>query len=183
MSDEVVVGSKKLQQILANMSANVKGAALMNAVKAGGLVILNAVKSKIKSQGLIRTRTLSRSIHEEVTEIGPERVALEVGTNLEYAAIHEYGGTITAKKGKYLAIPVADFRDSPRRHRLRVRKTKNGTLVLVKSGSGQVAYVLKTSVTIPARPYMRPAFDETRDEATKDIERVFVAQIEKAVQK
>lgn len=49
-----------------------------------------------------------------------------------YALIHELGGTITAKTAKALAIPLPD---------------------------GGVAFV--KSVTIPARPYLRPAADKT----------------------
>ncbi|WP_206771965.1 phage morphogenesis protein [Polymorphum gilvum] len=47
-----------------------------------------------------------------------------------YALIHETGGVIRAKKAKALTVPMPD-----------------GTLRLVKS------------VTIPARPYLRPAAD------------------------
>jgi phage virion morphogenesis protein len=43
--------------------------------------------------------------------------SLRVGTNIRYAAIHQFGGrtrahTITAKKGKALAIPGIGFRKS-----------------------------------------------------------------------
>ena len=50
--------------------------------------------------------------------------------DVKYALIHELGGTITAKNAPMLAIPQAD---------------------------GGVAFV--KSVTVPARPYLRPAAD------------------------
>lgn len=51
--------------------------------------------------------------------------------DVKYALIHELGGTITATNAKALAIPLPD---------------------------GGVAFA--KSVTIPARPYLRPAADE-----------------------
>ena len=56
--------------------------------------------------------------------------------NLVYAAIHEFGGVIRAKDGGWLRF-----------------RTKDGFWHTVKE------------VTIPARPYMRPAFYENIDKA------------------
>jgi phage gpG-like protein len=144
------------------------------------LVVLNAAKDNVKEQGLIRTRTLSRSLHEEVVEQSKERAAVDVGTNLEYGAIHEFGGTIQAKSAKYLAIPVGGRTGSPRKYSdLRVMKTVRGNLLLVDAG-GAVQYVLKTSVEIPARPYLRPALDEHGDEAIEKTGEAFKNIVMKA---
>jgi len=87
---------------------------------------------------------------------------LEVGTNLEYAGIHQRGGTITAKRGKYLAIPAtAEAQATPARQfpgKLRFIPTRRGG-VLVGAGErgnrqGKIQYVLVPSVTIPARPFL-----------------------------
>lgn len=56
-------------------------------------------------------------------------------TDTPYAAIHEYGGTIRARGGGWLTF-----------------KTKDGAWHRVKE------------VTMPARPYIRPAIDEHKDE-------------------
>lgn len=53
----------------------------------------------------------------------------DVGSNLVYAAIHEYGGTILPKKGKYLVFNI----------------------------DGQTIFAKK--VVIPKRPYLAPALD------------------------
>lgn len=180
---ETVVGTEELVRKFETMGNAAKGQALVTAMKAGGLVILNAIKGNIQKQGLIRTRTLSRSVHEEVVEQTETRAVIEDGTNLEYAAIHEFGGVITAKQGKYLAIPVGDYTGSPRKYSdLRPLKTKGGALVLVNS-SGTVEYVLKTSVEIPARPYMRPALDEKKEAAVKEVGDVLRNQILEATRK
>jgi len=95
-----------------------------------------------------------------------------------YAAIMEFGGTIRAKSGKFLPVPLnleakrlqkrtdGGLRNSATP--LHVVRTKTGRLFLVKHltrksknatkliGS-QMMFILKKSVTIAARPYMRPA--------------------------
>ena len=54
----------------------------------------------------------------------------EVGTNLPYAAIHEFGGTIKPKNGKYLKFQI------------------NGKWIFAKQ------------VTIPKRPYLEPSLKD-----------------------
>jgi HK97 gp10 family phage protein len=180
MSD-VVIGVKELEQKFNALSDAVKGQSLSNAVKAGGLVVLNAAKANIQKNGLMRTRTLSRSVHIEITESSAEQATVEIGTNLEYAAIHEFGGTITPKSSKYLAIPVGNYIGSPRNHAdLKLRKTGAGNLVMV-DGNGAVQYVLKQSVTIQAKPYLRPAFDEKQEEAQNAMADAFAKLIAEAI--
>lgn len=183
MTDSVVIGKEELARKFRSMSEAAQGASLVSVVRAGGLIILDAAKDNVKDQGLIRTRTLSRSLHEEVVEQSKDQAAVEIGTNLEYAAIHEFGGTIKPKSAKYLAIPVGSYTGSPRKYGdLRVRKTASGNLVLVDAGN-KVQYVLKSSVEIPARPYLRPALDEHGDEAQKEMGETFKELVLKAATK
>lgn len=67
-----------------------------------------------------------------------------------HAAIHEFGGVIKAKNGGYLRF-----------------KTKDGFWHTVKE------------VTIPARPYVRPAFYEKMDEALSEFGRLLVNHFER----
>lgn len=181
MSNDYVFGKEELARKFQALEENVQGTMLVNVVRAGGNVIVNAAKDNIKAQGLIRTRTLSRSIHQEVAEQTTTRAAVDVGTNVEYAAIHEFGGTISAKTSKYLAIPVGNYTGSPRKYGdLRVRKTAKGTLLLV-DGSQKVQYVLKQSVDIPARPYLRPAADEHTQGIQSEMTKAFGKLIDAAV--
>jgi HK97 gp10 family phage protein len=175
-----VIGTEELLVKFRQLTTEVQGEALVNTVQAGGTVIVNAAKENIKKQGLIRTRTLRGSVHQEVTERDADHAAVDVGTNLEYAAIHEFGGTIQAKSSKYLAIPVGSYKGSPRKHAdLKLRKTAGGNLVMVDP-SGIVQYVLKRSVEIPARPYLRPAFDESHEKVKSEMASAWRQQIEKA---
>jgi phage gpG-like protein len=115
------------------------------------------------------TGTLARSI--EIDEATPEVPVAHVGSNLAYARILEYGGTIRPKHAKALSIPVnAQARKlrSPRHNsRLFMVKPRGGPPLLVKQIGGkksrtEVWFVLKKSVTIAARPYLRPAFENMR---------------------
>lgn len=72
------------------------------------------------------------------------RATAEIGTNLVYAAIQEFGGTIHPKNAPFLVFQLDD-----------------GT------------WIHATEVTIPAQPYLRPAFDYMRGPAIKTIGEVF----------
>lgn len=118
------------------------------------------------------TGRLKRSIAVSAPyPIAPYRFAVNVGTNVVYAPIQEFGGRIVPKQAKMLAIPVGDRRGSPRQYGdLVLIRTKAGQVVLI-DGTGQTQYVLKHSVTIPAHPYLRPAFKQRLDKAIQTIAR------------
>jgi len=175
-----VIGEAELLAKFKSLGEAVQGMALAQTAQAGGTVIENAAKARIKDNNLIRTRNLSRSIHTEVKMDGPDRAEAEIGTNVEYAPIHEFGGVVTAKKSNNLAIPVGTYKGSPLSHSdLRVRMSVSGNLVMLDK-SGRVQYVLKKSVEVPAQPFLRPAFDEKREEAKDVMGRAFKKLIEKA---
>lgn len=83
----------------------------------------------------------------------------EVGTNLEYAAIHQFGGVITARNARSLAIPL-----NPKARQKRPREweglfaytSRAGHRILaLRRGNRLVPmYILKRSVRIPARPFL-----------------------------
>lgn len=92
---------------------------------------------------------------------------LDFGTNLEYAALHQWGGTIRPKHAKALAIPLtkeaakySSPRDFPRALGMVSRAGHPPLLVENKKETGSKGaqaifhYVLKASVTIPARPFL-----------------------------
>lgn len=83
--------------------------------------------------------------------------------DVAYARIHELGGTIEPKNAKFLAIPISDAArraGSPRQMaNLAYVQSLKGQPMLVDSSTGDVHYLLRKHVTIPARPYLRPAGD------------------------
>ncbi len=97
------------------------------------------IQNAAKDKAPYRTGTLKRSIHAEIEESGATRATAIIGTDVVYAAQVEFGGTILPKKAKLLHW--------------------------VKDGQHYFA----KSVTQVARPYLRPAFDETSDDAAKEV--------------
>ncbi len=93
-----------------------------------------------------RTGTLEGSIAiaEFAVRIARGARGLWGSKDVVYALIHELGGTITAKAGGLLKF-----------------KTRDGAWHAVKS------------VTIKARPYLRPAADATYRNLTRNIKRAF----------
>jgi phage gpG-like protein len=137
-----------------------------------------------KSFAAIDGKKVSVGIHVE-----------EGGNELKYAAIHEYGGTITAKNVRNLAIPLTKEAKqkgtqafeglfvivSKKKNVLLVRDkrkyTKKGTL---RRNANKVVgdpqesdleplFVLKRSVKIPERSFIRASFDTGQAQLEKSV--------------
>lgn len=82
----------------------------------------------------VQTGRLRASILPLITRDTPDRVTAEVGTNVEYARIHELGGTIKPNRAEWLRfnIPGVGWRSAK-------------------------------EVRIPARPFMGPALEKSLD--------------------
>jgi len=122
----------------------------------------------------VRSGRLRNSV-SLLVEDSPVQLELRMGrtrgADVHYAGILEEGGVITPKRGKFLAIPVGPAVtgagvtkggwESPRTAPVKLRfvpTSRGGVLVTVpKRGPGKVAYVLRRSITIRARHYMRDA--------------------------
>jgi phage gpG-like protein len=93
------------------------------------------------------------------------------GKDVRYAAIHELGGTVEAKPGKLLRIPLPEALTAAGvdRYGGRLRQMAPDKFVLIRSKKGNLLlmdretwkpwYVLREQVTIEARPYLRPSLD------------------------
>jgi hypothetical protein len=108
---------------------------------------------------------------------GPYQFGVTVGNEqVPYAAIHEYGGPIYPKNGRYLTIPASFrngslvfFNEITSGHRAReFDLVKVGHFLIFKrsykqarrkSFAGDIAYWLAERVNMPARPYARPAVE------------------------
>lgn len=104
-----------------------------------------------------QTLSLSRRLRNSLTYHATAS-SVTVGTNVVYAAIHQFGGVIRAKNGPFLAIPVtalARAAGSPRNMpNLAVAQTLKGQFVMVDRDRGTVHFLLRRSVTMPARPFL-----------------------------
>ena len=132
----------------------------------------------------VRTGRLRASIQGTVEQDGGGSfsIVLRAGTpdggRVPYARIHEEGGTIRPKRGRFLKIPVGPALTGAGVSRLPpgrsgdlrfVPTPKGGVLV---GRDGQVWFVLKRQVTIPARPYLAPAIATIQPRLADDLTRL-----------
>lgn len=122
---------------------------LVDAVTAALLLVQNSAKEKAPKL----TRTLSRSIHIEITESSPTHAEGAVGTNVVYGPIQEFGGVVTPKKAK--------------------------ALHWVSKQTGEDVFAQR--VVIPPHPYLRPAWDEKRNAMIETVKRVITNAIKAAL--
>jgi phage gpG-like protein len=119
-----------------------------------------------------RSGGLVASILDSVRVTGATMDSVQgaIGSNKPYARIQEFGGTITPKKGKFLAIPLPAALDSnglPLRSSPRdwpnafCRRSKAGNLLIFQKRGTMIIplYVLKSSVTIPPRLGLKKTLD------------------------
>lgn len=116
----------------------------------------NGGNQPLRDHGLLQA-----SISATVTQEG-----IELAANSPGAPLHQYGGTIKPKAGRFLAIPVtaeAKRVGAPRKNRfprflffVAAHSATNTGLLCERGSDGKliVQYVLKTSVTVAARPFL-----------------------------
>ncbi len=111
------------------------------------------------------TGALSRSIKVDLSEI--DSLTAKVYTDLVYARIHEYGGTIVPKRRKALAIPLGNVTGEPKDYQdlFMVHRPGQPPLLVRQmyktKWAIQPMFVLLPQVTLPPRPYLRPALSMT----------------------
>ena len=143
-----------------------------------GYLLEGQAKINIRNNGLIDTGRLSNSIGFEVERRG-DVTALTLGSRgIPYAAIHEFGGDITAKKSRYLTIPLKpEFKGRSAREfsDLFFMKIGSNNFLVQKLDNGRLnfAYLLRERVSIPARPYLRPAIQKHRNRIVQMIRDIF----------
>lgn len=140
------------------------------------------VKDNATNKLHVRTGALRRSIRNSVTgmNLNELRASIFSGSTgvskpIVYAPIHEFGGTITAKKayskvpgGPYLNIPIADNLTSAGVQRMTPKMVFDQGGYLFKSGTGKwfvamedkLMFVLVKRVTIKPRLGMRAAAEK-----------------------
>jgi phage gpG-like protein len=119
----------------------------------------------LRDKGLLMASITSAGSNGHIESLTSS--TLIFGTNLEYAALHQYGGTITPKNAKALTIPLT--REAARSGGARrfprplfILKSDNGKAFLAeevakgKKGKTKLTlhYLLSQGVRIPARPFL-----------------------------
>jgi phage gpG-like protein len=140
------------------------------------------IKDNATDKLKVRTGALRRSIVSVVSGSDLDILRASVGSaskvgglELVYAPIHEFGGTVRAKKaykrvpgGPYLNIPLPSNKTAAGVTRLQAREvfSQGGTVIKTKSGkygillNGQMMFILKKQVVIPARLGMIKAAED-----------------------
>jgi phage gpG-like protein len=129
-------------------------------------------KYRPSNQGYPPNRN-SGLLYNAISSTKGENLSASVYTSgVAYARIQEFGGIIKAKSSKYLTIPLND-QAARMRERTSTLRSLNLTFVPGKhrgvaflaqtKGRGKNAkstlmFMLKPTVRLPARPYLRPAF-------------------------
>lgn len=146
-----VKGLDELMRNFDKFSKAAQGRTVSTAVQAGALLIENGAKAK----AAYLTGTLRRDIHTEMEKETPTEATALVGTNLEYAPHVEFGTKahdILPKNKRALYWPGA-------RHP--VKKVRHpGT---------------------SPQPFLRPAYDEKKDEAIREMGEAFMDLIKQAL--
>lgn len=148
-------------------------------------VVEAAIKNQLRGPSGLRRRTgrlmNTWGENKKIIESGNSVTGELSSAGVPYAAIHEYGGTITAK-GKALTIPTEENRRPDGSPKITIRElfgglrskvftTKGGVVMLAPGGKGSKLtpmFIFKKSVTIPARPYIRPALAASQETIIKN---------------
>lgn len=111
------------------------------------------------------------------TSVASDGTSASIGTNVEYAAIHEFGGRtppheIRPRSAKALRFVTPGFIGP-------MQLTKKGTLSRRASSGVTFAKVVRHPGSVmPARPYLRPALQDS----IPDIEKSFQNELSKALE-
>lgn len=130
-----LANEKEFGDTLKKLRKAVSADQLETAGIAGAMIVVNDAKRRVVK----KTRTLSRSIHQMTEKKSKSKVVILIGSDLDYAPVHEFGATIKPKRAKALHFKI-DGR-----------------------------WVTASMVHIPARPYLRPALHENTDRVWSEI--------------
>ncbi len=158
----------------------------------GAMILTAEIKRRLGGEALqVRSGRLRNSISYRLEQDRGDMVA-KVGTNILYARIQEFGGTITPKRAQYLTIPTAISKTPAGVARYTARQLianpSLGGFVrtffrhhklfgVTSTGQVRAAFILKTSVTIPAHGYIRASINAKRDAILK----ILVDSLKKAL--
>ncbi len=188
-----VEGEQELRQKMDRLPARIRQRVGERALLTSALLLEAHIKqNKLSGQALrVRSGRLRSSISHRLERAGEDLTAV-VGTNVVYARIHEFGGTVTPKRAAHLAIPTDIARTPAGVPRYTARQLvanpgiggfartffRNHKLYgVTRSGRVRAAFVLVKSVTFRERRYMRSALAEKRT----DILRTITTAVEEAL--
>lgn len=173
---QIFPGAQALLRALRQLPADVATMILEQAVVAGGDIVRKRA-AELAPRGLQRRRPrttpLADTIRLHVAMKDRAHVLVQVGTKAPYAHLLEYGHDIVARgptRGELHSVTrvSAKGRISSRLQRLApsdARRRKLRTALKERRAAGAIGFV-------KPRPFLRPAIDETREQAVLTMARV-----------
>lgn len=132
------------------------------------------VKDETRVPGLLADLDYLKKADIEVGIFGSK----EGSKTIMIASVHEFGTTIQAKNANALTIPLNEEASGKKAGEFEGLFRPNGTDILAlenADGTLKPMYVLKKSVTIPERSYIRGTFDKEYKKIESRIEKAFRA--------
>jgi HK97 gp10 family phage protein len=178
-------GGRELARTLRQLPEAVARNVLVGSVTAGAGIIREAAAAKARGAVVVAgrweqrrrptTARLADTIKVTVTEQARTFVTVCVGTKVRYAHLIEYGHQIVARGPSRARVSITTVRISKRTGKeivsTRFGLDPDGRNQLQARRTGSLGFV-------PARPFLRPAFDENREPVLQKIGSVLGAGIE-----
>jgi hypothetical protein len=184
---EITVVQEDLDKIidkLKGVSVKNRNSALYASFKKASLLLERRLKENSSGRFLkVRSGHLYKSIGSVVSS-SDKNIKAEIGSGVRqgkrvsYADILETGGVIKPSKGKYLTIPIGEALTAAGVPRFTAAEVRDGKtkfkssfiakgIIFGKTGKKGIVplFILKTSVTIPAKYWM----SKTAQEGTKEV--------------
>lgn len=186
MADSMTFQIKNMEEFkkkISGLKTAARGSTLKDAVEAGIRVIEGNAVVNINEQFSGRSTgnmAANRSV-EVKDEDGKVTGTLTFHSN--HARLHEYGGVVKPVKGKFLAIPKTESArkvESPRNYPEDLHFVGSDAGGVLMNSANEVIYLLVTSATMPARPFLRPAMDEHASEIEEAMAEAIKQGIEEA---
>lgn len=173
MAFEAKFDTKKFEEALEKTPGRLFVGMRLSFTKIGNDYIRTLTKERLSGAGdkslARRTGTLARSFAKTVAGSELNELNLMIFTDVKYAPIHQFGGTIRPKKGKYLAIPLGAAKTragvarwtSPRDvPDLKYGGRSAAGNILLRTVDGTPMFVLVRQVTIKPRLGMFETWDK-----------------------
>lgn len=165
MADLVVEGMDKLLEKLDQLAPEVKRT-VGHEILTATLLVEQSAKQNI-ARNFHGKGTLAASVKHRLEKLSGLSLAGVVYSNLVYAAIHEFGGTIKPKDAKWLTIPFEGVQGRARDYQdTFFASTSAGNLVMFQKRGKDMAvplFLLVKQAEIPARPWLNPALESNRE--------------------
>ena len=168
----VFKGGREFAKFLQKLPGAVSAEILETSLMAGGQIIAERAREKCPKPGIRRrpnTLRLADSIRATTQEKDAAHAIVNVGTNVPYAHLVEFGHQIRPRGPTRARISVTSV---SRTGRVSVRSVAVANTK--REGSGGF---------VGARPFLRPAFDESRDQVVQRIGQVMGKEIEVAARR